>query len=171
MKKLIAVVLVSCVLGALWAGCAGPTPTAKPTLTPTPAAKPTPTQTPIPTPTPTPTQTQPPTTFKWPAMFVVSTPDMGSGGHSQAVAWASAMEKSTGMMVRVTPGLTIPERTQKMIRGEFNTIAVSQDDIEAYCTGVLGCGPGEGPDSSSVGISGHALWLGGERRLQDQNHL
>ncbi|MCX8127026.1 MAG: hypothetical protein N3E40_07840, partial [Dehalococcoidia bacterium] len=97
-KKVWYSVLVAIVMASLLliGACGQPPPTAPQ------APKPSPTAAPAPAPAPSPTP------YKWPAEFKVATAAIGSTSNAMLAALGPAIEKGTGMKVRIVPEDNIP---------------------------------------------------------------
>jgi TRAP-type uncharacterized transport system substrate-binding protein len=94
---------------------------------------PTPAPTPKPSPSPTATPTPQPEPFKWPGEFKITSSAIGSASHTELSALAPAIEKGTGMKVRVVPEDSIPQKAKWVRDGLFDAYDQSTGEIGPYC--------------------------------------
>ena len=68
-------------------------------------------------------------TFSWPSIFVVNTTSSTSSAYSQTLAWATVVEKDTGMAVRLLPEDSNNTKFRRVKLGEVNCMYDTITDV------------------------------------------
>ncbi|MFC1972243.1 TAXI family TRAP transporter solute-binding subunit [Chloroflexota bacterium] len=134
MTMMAAIMAISLLAVSLLGACGTEqAPAPKPAPAPAPTPKPAPAPAPAPKPAPAPAPKPEP--FKWPSGITIGTPGMRSGTYVTIAGWATEMERTTKMKVRLVPeestALTTRWHKGKMVDFMANSQSALIDGVRA----------------------------------------
>jgi TRAP transporter TAXI family solute receptor len=74
---------------------------------------------------------------KWPVSLPIGVPFVGSASYAGTVAWATAMERSTGMKIRVTPIPSWTEMMRGLKQGKVDAVALPMSEVSFTIMGLM----------------------------------
>lgn len=74
---------------------------------------------------------------KWPRSLSIGVPFVGSASYAATVAWATVIEKSTGMKIRVTPVPSWTEMLRNLKQGTLDMVALPMSEVSFTVMGLM----------------------------------
>ncbi|MGR3321482.1 MAG: TAXI family TRAP transporter solute-binding subunit [Pseudooceanicola sp.] len=77
--------------------------------------------------------------FEWPRLLVIGTPSTSTGSFASTNGWAPVLQQETGMVVRVVPTGSEPERYKRLVeREDIQISSVSASEMRFQIQGITG---------------------------------